>query len=241
MRDSGLSSKHVVDSLIEYIQTKKLSVGDKLPSIRFLAEELEVSTNIVRDAMMQAQSMGLVKVQPRSGAYVQSFSYAPFVQNFSQTLDPGLQQVDENLFSLLEARKVIEVELVALAAKRRRLEDLLPVREAFETRRDNSSLDDSSESNREQIIDCDVQFHLGMASLAGNPVLEMVLKSLLGILRPHLIQLSWDEIHKEKTDLSHQKLYQALVDGDEEAARNAMRVHLGMAYDSLLKKKVLID
>jgi len=241
MQDSDLSSKHVVDSLIEYIQTKKLSVGDKLPSIRFLAEELEVNTNIVRDAMMQAQSMGLVKIQPRSGAYVQSFSYAPFVHTLSQTLDPGLQQVDENLFSLLEARKVIEVELVGLAAKRRRLEDLLLVREAFETRRDISNRDDCSESNREQIIDYDVQFHLGMASLAENPVLEMILKSLLGILRPHLIQLSWDEIHKEKTDLSHQKLYQALVDGDAETARNEMRVHLGMAYDSLLKKKVLLD
>lgn len=99
----------------------------------------------------------------------------------------------------------------------------------------------SIEETTEQIIDYDVQFHLGMVSLAKNLILEMILKSLLGIFRPHLIQLFWDEIHKEKTDLSHQKLYQTLVDGNAETARNEMRVHLGMAYDSLLKKKVLLD
>ena len=72
---------------------------------------------------MQAQTLGLVKVRPRSGAFVQSLTYGPLIEALAGTLEAGLVQVDHSLFHLLEARQLIEMELVALAAQRRRLED----------------------------------------------------------------------------------------------------------------------
>ena len=76
----------VVRRLVEHIQSAGLHVGDRLPSIRELAAKLKVGTNVVRYGMIQAQTMGLVRVHPRSGAFVQSLDFAPLVNALESTL-----------------------------------------------------------------------------------------------------------------------------------------------------------
>ena len=53
--------------------------------------------------MLQAQTLGLVKIHPRSGAFVRSLSYAPLVDALTETLESSLLETDRNLFHLLEA------------------------------------------------------------------------------------------------------------------------------------------
>jgi DNA-binding FadR family transcriptional regulator len=74
----------VVRRLIEYIRSRRLMVGDRLPAIRRLAKMIEMSPRAVRDGLMQAQTMGLVTIRPRSGAFVQSVSYASLVDGNAQ-------------------------------------------------------------------------------------------------------------------------------------------------------------
>jgi GntR family transcriptional repressor for pyruvate dehydrogenase complex len=231
LQASPNKGQQLVRKLIEQIRAEGLAVGDRLPSIRHLAARLSVGTNAVRDAVMQAQTMGLVKVRPRAGAFVQSLTYAPLVEALSETLEASLLQVDHNLFHLLESRQLIEVELASLAAKRRRLEDLLPVREALE-----AMISAAEADRREAFVAADVQFHLEIAEIAGNGVLVTMLQALLGLLRPYLVRLPWTPERRLKTDRSHADIYQALVDGDSERARSLMTAHLGLAYVSLLSR-----
>jgi GntR family transcriptional repressor for pyruvate dehydrogenase complex len=228
---SANKSQQLVRDLIQQIRADGLSVGDRLPSIRHLAAKMAVGTNAVRDAMMQAQTMGLVKIRARSGAFVQSLSYAPLVEALSTTLEASLLQTDHNLFHLLEARQLVEVELASMAAQRRRLEDLLPVREALDAMANAAAADRSGD-----FVEADVQFHLGIASIAGNSVLSMMLQAMLGLLRPYLVRLPWTPERRMRTDRSHAEIYQALVDGRPDKAREAMRGHLSMAYESLLSR-----
>jgi DNA-binding FadR family transcriptional regulator len=231
MSTTASTSQQLVRDLIGQIRSAGLVVGDRLPSIRDLAEQLGTGTNAVRDAMMQAQTMGLVKIHPRSGAFVQSLSYAPLVEALSNTLEASLLQVDHNLFHLLEARLLVEAELVALAAQRRRLEDLLPVREALD-----AMAFAASDEQPDAFAQADVAFHLAIANIAGNSVLTTMLQAMLGLLRPYLIRLPWTAERRRRTDASHGDIYRALVDGHIEQARAAMRAHLGMAYESLLSR-----
>lgn len=230
----------LVQGLIAYIRGAGLTAGDRLPSIRTLAAKLNASPSAVRDAMMQAQTMGLVRVRARAGAFVQSPNYAPLVEALTNTLDTTLLQVDHNLFHLLEARQLLEVELIAQAARRRRLEDLLPVRDALIEMSHLLSQPIADNENRRRFVDADVRFHLGIAESAGNPVLVTILKSLLELLRPHLVCLPWDDQRRSQTEASHRGLYEALVRGDVNAARQQMVEHLSMAYDSLLKEIQMI-
>ena len=228
----------LVRELIEQIKADGLSEGDRLPSIRTLAEQYAVTASAVRDAQIQLQTMGLIKILPRSGAVVQSVDFAPLVGAFTNTLESALAQSDPSLFHLLDARQLIEVECATAAAKKRSMEDLLPVRDALaETLNAAEPLDEkSSVKARTKHYEADMRFHLAIAELAGNPVLKTMLRSLLELLKPHLVQIPWSKERRELTINAHLELFEALRSGDVEKVRTRMTEHSGMARDSLLER-----
>ena len=98
----------------------------------------------------------------------------------------ALAREDRNLFHLLDARRLVEIELAGRAAERRQLEDLLPVRRALEAMAEMPQTE-----RRADYVEQDIRFHVEIARLAGNSVLLTIQQSLLEMLRPHLIQLPW--------------------------------------------------
>ncbi|HVX61898.1 MAG TPA: FCD domain-containing protein [Pirellulales bacterium] len=220
----------VVRAIVELIQQRQLKPGDKLPPIRELAREFAVKPTVVRDALLHAQSMGLMRIVPRSGAYVQSLTYEPLVDALASTLSPALMQEDHNLFHLLDARRTLEVELVGRAAKRRQLEDLLPVRSALQ------GMAEAGDADGEKYASNDIRFHAEIARLAGNPVLLAMHRALLDLLRPYLFSRAADAEEKAVASRSHAAIYAALVKGDAEEAKAETREHLSLAYDSLLRE-----
>jgi GntR family transcriptional repressor for pyruvate dehydrogenase complex len=220
----------LVRRIFALVQDQGLRTGDRLPPIRELADALAVKPGAVRDALLQAQTMGLVRILPRSGAFLRSLSYAPLVDALASTVQPALLQEDHNLFHLLDARRLLEIDLAGRAAERRRLEDLLPVRRALDAM---ASL--PAAGRRGAYVDHDIRFHTEIARLAGNAVLLTLQQALLELLRPHLICLPWTAERRERTDRSHAAIYAALVAGDGGQARSAMTEHLGLAYDTLLR------
>ena len=114
---SEASTQHdLVRSLIRYIQSDRLAAGDRLPPIRALATRFGVTGSAVRDAQIQLQTMGMIKILPRSGAFVQSVNFASLVGALTDTMDNALIQADASLFHLLDARQLIEVECATAAA-----------------------------------------------------------------------------------------------------------------------------
>jgi GntR family transcriptional repressor for pyruvate dehydrogenase complex len=220
------------------VKAEGLNEGDRLPSIRALAEKFGVTPSAVRDAQIQLQVMGLIKIQPRSGAVVQSVNFAPLVSALTDTLDSALLQSDPSLFHLLDARQLIEVECATVAAKQRKLEELLPLREALADTLNAAEplTEDSTAEARTAHYEADLRFHLAIAELAGNPVLTAMLRSLLELLKSHLIQIPWSAERKELTVNAHLELFEAIRSGDVDKVRACMTEHTGMARDSLLKK-----
>jgi GntR family transcriptional repressor for pyruvate dehydrogenase complex len=221
------------NSLLNYISSRGLSVGDRLPPIKDLSQQLKLAPHAVRDALLQAQTMGLIQVKPRSGCFVQSVNLAPLVEVFSRSLPRTLNEQDRNLFDLLEARRLIEVEMAGQAAARRRLAELVPLRQAMKAMYE--TLDDY-----QVYMAHNEAFHLGIATIAGNGVLRAILESLLVLLRPTLTlnqPSSWqDEFsRKRQTDTAeHEAIFEALLAGDVAAARTAMAAHLHDTTESLM-------
>jgi GntR family transcriptional repressor for pyruvate dehydrogenase complex len=222
------STTDVVRAILDYIKSQRLAVGERLPTIRILAASLGVRATVVRDALLRAETMGLVRVVPRSGAFIQSLNYGTLVDALASTLPSALVQRDHNLFYLLDARRLVEIELAARAATDRRLEELLPVRQALEGMH-------RAKDDRVEYVEYDIRFHLEIARLGRNTVLLTIEQALLEMLRPHLVQLPWSAERRDRANRSHAAIYEALAAGDAEKARAEMRTHLGMAYDSLLK------
>jgi len=230
------SAEEVLQALREVIQERSLKVGDQLPSIRDLAEQLDAKPTTVRDALLRAQAMGLVRVLPRAGAFVRTVPASadlPAVvleEGLASLFPKVLAPAADNLFHVLDARRLIEIELVGRAAERRRLEDLLPVRRALEV-----MIELPDAMPRTAYVNQDIRFHIEIARLAGNSVLFAMQHTLLEWLRPHLNNVPWTRERRGNTDRSHAAIYAALVAGDVEQAQAEMRQHLSMAYDSLLR------
>lgn len=225
--------QRAIDRLVAYISAKNYATGDRLPSIKDLASELQLPPHAVRDALLEAQTVGLVRVQPRSGAYVQSVSFSPLVTAFSKMLPRTLIGDDNNLLDLLEARRLIEADLVEMAASRRRLNELIPLRNALQEMY-------SEATDYSTYIRLNEEFHMGLARIAGNQVMLIVLQHLLQLLRTTLVErqpTSWrDEFSlKRDADLKeHEAIYSGVLAGDPATARSAMLMHLRDTTESLL-------
>jgi DNA-binding FadR family transcriptional regulator len=226
---SPVSSAEVVEEVLALIRVQQLAHGDRLPSIRQLSARFGVGAHVVRDALLQAQLLGYLKVRPRSRAIVQSARPVPNGKALTDSLAMTLAQNDHHLFHLLEARQLLECEIARQAARRRRLEDLLPVREALHAMNAITEPD-----RRPEFVKPDICFHLAIARVADNPVLLAMLKPLLETLRPFLSRLPFEADCRDRTQRSHSEIYRALVAGDADLAHNEMQNHLKLAYDNLL-------
>jgi len=201
--------------------------GDRLPSIRNLSARLGLGRNAVRDGLLEAQSKGFVKIEPRLGVFVQDLAPGSQSDGQSTALDQSLATEAQNLFHVIDSRLLVEVELIGEAARLRRAEDLLPLRRALEAVLANYE-------NRLSFIEADEAFHVGIARLAGNSVLLGFLKSLLEMLRPAKMGLWLSSHDRGQTDLEHVELFRALLAGDSERARTVMRAHISKGRVLLL-------
>ncbi len=217
----------VVQMLTDFLRENHLSAGDRLPGIRELSQRWGIGRNAVRDGLVRAQMMGLIRLENRSGAYVEEANFNSLSEPLARMLETALIHENSNLFDLIEARRVIETEIAKSAAIRCRIEDLMPLHENL--------LEVSRQKNdRNRFIQLDEQFHLGIAAVAGNKVLLTLLRSLLILLRPFRMTLVPDEDKWATITSTHQRIYLRLLERDAAGAQQAMEEHLSDHRDLAL-------
>ncbi len=218
-----------------FIQEQSLKPGDRLPSIRDLADQFGVKAGSVRDALLDAQGRGFVKVLPRAGAFVEapveSLQPRTSAERVGGRLRELLATENQNLFHLLDARETLELALIAQAARKRETEDLFSLRDILE-----QMAAMPPKSRGEDYVLLDIEFHLEIARLSGNAVMAAMLCVVMEELSPHLRKLRWSAKRHTATDKSHARLYSALVAGDGQLAQEETRKHLQYAYQTLLDR-----
>lgn len=164
--------RDIVKQIRQLIQDGSLAPGDQLLPERQLAEKLGVSRSAVREALTALDSMGFIDITPGGGAYIKKIS----MENMIEPLAGIMLKEKENVFDLLEARKILEVEIVKLAAERANKTDLYQIREAaIEMYNDVSNNRDADDS--------DITFHLSIAKASQNTVLYDIMTMLSGLMK----------------------------------------------------------
>ena len=74
----------IADGIEQLINTEALRIGDKLPSVRTLAEEYSISMGTAFQAYYHLEGKGLIESRPKSGYYVR----------FNQKTFSGIAQND---------------------------------------------------------------------------------------------------------------------------------------------------
>jgi DNA-binding FadR family transcriptional regulator len=215
-------SSRVKGELVEAIVSGRLGPEESLPAEGRLAEEFEVSRQVVREAIKQLVSMGLVLTRQGRVSRValrESWNhFAPEV--LAARRKTG--NVDDMLLELLELRRMVELEAVVLAAERRTADDVTRLREGL------LALDDSLDgTSRRQFIASDLAFHLELLRATRNHLLPQMFQQLEPVLEfGREVSLNSRHDALRRSQLGHHAIFDAILRSDADSARAAMTEHL---------------
>ncbi len=210
-------SAQLVAELKEQIAQGVFAPGDKLPSENELIQQYAVSRTVVREAISGLRSDGILVTRQGVGAFVTNQS--------GKRLEPFDPKDLEAVLQMIEFRKAIETEAAGFAAARRTKADLADLTEKFEEL-------SAYALDAKGFVLPDYNFHLAVARAAHNPYFvqieehigsQIIPHSKLHVLAPDIPE---DLSFLKSVQAEHENIYRAIVDGDEDAAREAMRAHL---------------
>ncbi|OKI71356.1 GntR family transcriptional regulator [Streptomyces sp. MJM1172] len=188
------------------IERGEYAVGDKLPSEAELCRALEVSRPVLREALRALQAMGLTVSKSGKGTFV-----------LANTVDEPTFG-DYAASDLLEVRRHVEIPVAGYAALRRTPEDLDHLGHLLDRM--------EQETDTTAWVAMDTVFHLAVAEASRNPVFRRVIEEIRDALARQSTFLNELGGRREQSNCEHRAIVEALVDGSEHDAVEAMSHHL---------------
>lgn len=212
------ASQEIVEQIKQAILNGQLTVGQRLPSERDMAEQFGVSRITLRDAIRTLEAYGLVEV--RVGAAGGIFVRSPDPQQFTESLITLIRLGQTSLDALVEARKVVETAIAELAAQRATPDDLAAMEQALAEAREAAAAGDPHFSPYS------VAFHTALARAAKNPVLMFTVDSFRSLFYQVLNKMPPSAGMGERALQDHQLIYEAVKNRDPKRAGELMLEHL---------------
>ncbi|MFI8963199.1 FadR/GntR family transcriptional regulator [Streptomyces sp. NPDC053493] len=205
----------LVDSVVEQLRAQlaegEWAVGDRIPTEHELAQQLGVGRNTVREAVRVLVHSGLLESRQGNGTFVRSTADPAAVLN-------GVRHAGAR--DVLELRAALEAEAARLAAVRRDTHDLLRLRAALATLREEGDRD----------ADADLAFHLAVVEATHNTAFREVYRFFSTQVHEVLVHGLGDRAMPPVDIDAHEALVAAIEAGDAQAAdaqaRELLRVPL---------------
>ncbi len=216
----------VVQQVMTQIMSGALEPGASLPSEATLAQQFGVSRTVIREAVRVLVGKGLIAVKHGSGMLVQPSDQWNYLDPLILFEHLRVSQDQSVLNELLELRRVVEVEIAALAALRHTAEDLRTLHELIEGMR--AVLDDPKAYTR-----LDIAFHETILTTARNRLLAQALRPASQALLVGRLISSQRPGGPRASERGHEEIFEAIESGDQEHARTAMRRHIMQFEDDI--------
>jgi GntR family transcriptional repressor for pyruvate dehydrogenase complex len=210
----------LVDSAIErmrqLIASAEWRSGDRLPSEAELSLQLGVSRSSTREAVRALVAARVLDVRRGDGTYVTSLAPELLLEGIGVAVE--LMQEDA-ILELIEARRVIEPELTALAAQRANDRQMAEIGHHLALMR--------TATDQAALVRHDSDFHASVARASGNATLAAI---LIGLSSQTLRTRVWRGIVEanadQRTVAEHAAIYGAIEAGDPALAAAAALVHV---------------
>ncbi|MFA5907038.1 MAG: FadR/GntR family transcriptional regulator [Desulfobacula sp.] len=212
-------SEKIMDDIKSRIMNGEYRNGDRLPAELDLAGQHAVSRSVIRESLRNLESLGLVKIKkgPKGGIFVSERYDKPISDSLRGLVDRG-RVTEENIFDI---RLLLETYATAKAAVNADENDIAYLRNLLVIPEDKRSNAQWLQSNRSK-------FHLGLAKAAKNPVLEVLMRGLISLLRKYFKDFHDVEFELESLN-NHQNILKAIENRNPEKARALMEAYiLGM-------------
>jgi GntR family transcriptional repressor for pyruvate dehydrogenase complex len=211
-------SERLTRRVLALIRDDGLGPGDRLPSVRELAERFSVATPTMREALRLLQMAGTLDIRHGSGIYVRQASSRLMLTNpYAGSLGT------ETILNLLQARLLIEppvAELAAQNATNKHLGDLDDLLADAEHHLSGADADDSV------LGVANMRFHRGIAEGSGNSILAEVVFTLTEVhIKEQMAVLDLYN-NRRRDHEQHRRILSALQARDAAGARTLMSEHI---------------
>jgi DNA-binding FadR family transcriptional regulator len=240
-RRTPKQSELIAQDLASYIVDSDLAPGTPLPPEREMVQSLDVGRTTLREALRLLETRGVITIRsgPRGGPIVRR----PDPRDLSEGLSLILQFDKADLSVMMEARCSLEPAAARMAATRISADQLEQLREH------NRSIVENAH-DFETFFQLNREFHRLVAAASGNIVVQIFVESIMSIADVQGPRVAHGKRQVEaiiaKRAHAHDRVIDALAQGDANAAEAAMTKHLdesyqfwGREYKHLLSQPVL--
>ena len=213
--------RQIAEQLRVLIKAGEFAPGTRLPAERDLARQLGVSRPSVREALIALEVAGWVEVRSGSGVYATD-------RPGGSRLNPADTATPEwGPLELIRARRVVEGETAAIAARQARRRDLDAMRAAI----------DSMARDADQGVmplDGDRAFHTAIVQASGNSVLSETVQTFWDSRRGPVFERlggHFESVRSWRSAIAeHELIIDAIGLRDAAAARAAMHKHMDRSH-----------
>ncbi len=218
--------EEIADQIRNLIYSKTLKPGDKLPSERELAVQFKTGRISVREALRMLEQAGLVLIRQGSdgGAYVRDAD----LSHASESIFDIIRRVDMSLEDLTEVRIWVEELVVELAIQRMSEEDLELLQKNMQ---ETEAILRESKANKGGKVDLgslavtNFDFHLIIARSTKNPLLELIIESLIKGTQ-HFFGKKHFLLDTLEQHIGHHKaIYEAIKEKKRAKAKEVLKRH----------------
>ena len=213
--------RQIAGQLRELIGNGEFATGQRLPAERDLARQLGVSRPSVREALIALEVEGWVEVRSGSGVYAMARSANGRAASADAT--PS----EWGPLELIRARRVVEGETAAIAAKVAKRRDLDAMRKA---------IDGMAQDAAREVMPLagDRAFHVAIVQAGGNGVLVETVQSFWDSRRGPVFERlggHFESVPSWRAAIAeHEAIFDAIRAHDMQEAREAMHAHMDKSH-----------
>ncbi|UQA51708.1 MULTISPECIES: FadR/GntR family transcriptional regulator [Vibrio] len=202
------------------ILSGKLPQGSILPGEMVLCEQFGISRTALREAVKLLTSKGLLESRPKVGTRVINRAYWNFLDPQLIEWMDGLADTDQFCGQFLGLRRAIEPEACALAAIHATAEQRIELSETFQKMVDVA---EAEEFDQAKWMEVDTRFHSLIFNATGNDF-YLPFGNILTTMFVNFIAHSSEE--GSTCIKEHRQIYDAIMAGNADKARQASANHL---------------
>ena len=201
--------------------------GKLLPNEAALLAEFGVSRTCLREALQMLTAKGLVRSRPKLGTFVREDHNWNFLDADILRLRQRVVTRPVFLRELFAVRRMVEPETAALAAQNATPAMLAKLQIAV------LDMAGGNGARTEQTMEADVAFHRLLLATSGNALLSGLGACIEEALRASISITSDPAVGSRFALDKHLAVFEAVCDGNPEAARKSMIALLDMTADVL--------
>ena len=208
----------VAEQIENQIISGGLEEGARLPSERDLMEAFNVGRPAIREALLLLQRSGFVEVSSTGRPVAARPTATNVVEQLSGSARYLLSSREgEHFFQ--DARRLLESAIARNAAEIATVDEIKSLEDALVANRE-------AVGNRDAFQRTDVEFHLAIARIGGNPVFSALHTAIAEWLTSQrTVSLRVPGVEARALD-SHEQIFEAIASRQPEAAWHAMNQHL---------------